>query len=720
MILKNVSYFQEKENLTEKKETILIIDCKKCLEKEENLIRNKHCLYCLFYNLFLYKDRKFDLISILYSDHLIQSHQFEPFLDYYKKLKKINKIIKKFINVRRVKCSFEEFRCNLFHNFSRVYRIREFEYYDPIFIYKTFLKVNSDFKETELKNPVCQKCQNYVENLLEDLLKIFNNLELIKEFKIFKNKNSNFYEFLLASPFDLPNKTQEYRKLPPKENYLLLATYNIGNYENFQIWIHQLPCENEKLYSIKLILEEDEDEDYFNRIINDIVLNVEVTEFERIIPLEKLIDLYKDESIELLKSKYRLSEHTLEKYGFIAALKKLYLYKIFPLLIDDQIEEIFLDSPNDEIYLNHQKYGRCRTDIRFNSKEIERFKTFFRLYSGKRLDYMNPSIKLVIKNHYFNCRFAIDIEPIQIDTFALDIRKLNKNVFTIQDLLKNETVDPIIAAFLYFILLRRRNITITGETDTGKTTLINTLDLLAPKEFRKIYVENVTESLKQLDLGKHQLKYRVDSLEDHPLKKYSKSNIIKTLLHRTPDIIYLGEILTKEEAEAMFHCLAAGLKGFQTVHSNNIESLINRFLYHFNINESCLSDLDLLILMKKEFNKRRIFSISEIKENKSNGNKFNDVIFQYDPLSKNWKLLKSLYETKILTEIIQYENLSKEKFNSFIEVYTEIFKFISKIERLDKIELINLFHKLSYYSFISIESLNHFWNEWKNKRDLKP
>lgn len=72
-----------------------------------------------------------------------------------------------------------------------------------------------------------------------------------------------------------------------------------------------------------------------------------------------------------------------------------------------------------------------------------------------------------------------------------------------------------------------------------------------------------------------------------------------------------------------------------------------------------------------------------------------------------------------MTEITQYENLSKEKFNSFIKVYTEIFKFISKIERLDKIELINLFHKLSYYSFISIESLNQFWNEWKNKRALK-
>ncbi|GAG06926.1 unnamed protein product, partial [marine sediment metagenome] len=268
-----------------------------------------------------------------------------------------------------------------------------------------------------------------------------------------------------------------------------------------------------------------------------------------------------------------------------------------------------------------QKFGRCRTKINLNLKEIERLKTMARLYSGKRLDYMNPSIKLVIKNQYFYCRFAIDVDPIQIHNFALDIRKLNKNIFTIQDLLKNGTLNPLMTAFLYCNLLRKTNITITGKTDTGKTTLINTLDLLTPKEFRKIYVENVTESLKQFEFGKHQLKYQVDSLEDYLTQRYSKSNIIKTLLHRTPDIIYLGEILTKEEAEAMFHCLAAGLKGFQTIHGNDIDSLMNRFLHHFKINESCLYDLDLIILMKKERNIRRVHSIYEIGECKSENDK---------------------------------------------------------------------------------------------------
>ncbi|MFX0141950.1 MAG: ATPase, T2SS/T4P/T4SS family, partial [Candidatus Hodarchaeota archaeon] len=400
------------------------------------------------------------------------------------------------------------------------------------------------------------------------------------------------------------------------------------------------------------------------------------------------------------------------------ALKKLNLDKLFPLLIDDFIEEIFLDSPKDEIYINHQCYARCRTDIKFNLKEIDRIKTLFRLYSGKRLDFMNPIIKFVIKNKYFYCRFSIDVEPIQINNFALDIRKLNKNILTIQDLLKSRTIDSLIASFLYFNILRRKNITVTGETDTGKTTLINALDLLTPKEFRKIYIENITESLNQIEYGKHQLKYKVDSLDESIIEKYSKSNQIKTLLHRTPDIIFLGEILTKDEAKAMFHCLAAGLRGFQTIHSKNIDSLLNRFIYHFKINRSCLNDLDLVILMKKDFSERRVVGLFEVNKSPDKKNKLYNSIFEYNPETKKWILTKPLYETNVILETKKYENLTNENFLAYIKIYNEIFEFFLGINKIDNFELIEFFHKISYYSFISIESLNNFWHNWKKIRSL--
>ena len=168
----------------------------------------------------------------------------------------------------------------------------------------------------------------------------------------------------------------------------------------------------------------------------------------------------------------------------------------------------------------------------------------------------------------------------------------------------------------------------------------------------------------------------------------------------------------------MFHCLAAGLRGFQTVHANSIRSLINRFLFHFEINKSCLSDLGLLILMKKELNERRIVTIAEICDDKSLGEGLYDLIFRYDPIFKNWKLLKPLYDTKVITDLRKYENFNREQFISIIKIYTEIFELTSKIKGLSKVELNVFFNQISYFSSTSFNSLKDFWSEWKKKWNL--
>ena len=460
--------------------------------------------------------------------------------------------LQKIEDLRYRECLFKDFTCRVFSDVNSVFRLKNESFLDPIRIYSDLHKLQNVINESQKIYPNCNNCVQKIKFFTGSIISMMNKLSIIKDFKNFEKINTNvetskYYEYLLTQQYVFSEFNNKVNTIRIGET--LLEKYDIGKENFFQISIYARERESEKNYIINYNINTLTN-DIFERITEITAKNIGLLKLDQIVPLEFLIRMYENLAIKEINTHYNLLENERNKIGYYTALKKLNMEKLFPLLIDDYIEEIFLDSPHNEIYLNHQIYGRCRTDIKLNIKEIERLKTFFRLYSGKRLDYMNPSIKFVIKNSYFHCRFAIDIEPIQIDTFALDIRKLNKNVFTIQDLLKNGTINSLIAAFLYFIILRKRNITITGETDTGKTTLINALDLMAPKEFRKIYVENVTESLKQSDLGKHQLKYCVNSLEDNQSKKYSKSNIIKTLLHRTPDIIYLGEILTKEEAEA--------------------------------------------------------------------------------------------------------------------------------------------------------------------------
>jgi type IV secretory pathway ATPase VirB11/archaellum biosynthesis ATPase len=719
-----LSHFQVKDTLDDKEEKTLIINCSLCSFLEEGRNFTSECINCVIKNIYLNKSSIKKTTSVKRSENFIEYYQISSILGFFNKTSSIRKIWKKIENIGNIKCKYQEFNCRIETLFNSPFSTINNPIYEPISIFNYILNKINEFKEAEVINFDCQKCGKKVLSLLENVLDVLNKLDIINKYKKFSfNNNSadsimNFYNHIIfETPLtSITNQLTNNSFIESGSD--VIETYSIGKEKIFQILIFDVINEYEKHYVVKFSFQSSGEEDFFKIIVKDAKNNLKLLDSNKIIPLEELIRFYWTSAKYYLASKYKLPENEIESISFVSALHKLKIEKIFPLLMDDQIEEIFLDSPKEKVYINHQKFGRCRTDIKLDIKDIERLKTFLRLYSGRRLDFSNPSIKVVIKNKYFYCRFAIDVGPVQLYDFALDIRKLNKNIYTIQDLLKNGSLNPTISAFLYFLIIRRVNITVTGETDTGKTTLINALDLLTPKEFRKVYVENIIESLDQSMYQKHQLKYQVDSLEEHPTHQTSKQNQIKYLLHRTPDIIYLGEILTKEEAEAFFHCLAAGLKGFQTIHSNNIDSFLNRIIHHFKIHISCLSDLGLLILMKKNRQRRIITSIVEMKNNIVEANEIYNILFKFEPHLKDWTTFKSLYESNLVKQIRKYEDLSQDKFLTLFELYQDVFKTLYQIEKLDINKLIVLFDQLSFYSLTNVETLCMFWENWKNSFSL--
>ena len=715
------SFFYIKEIFNPELEKRVIIECLECLSKS-NSTPDKNCIDCILKVSYLNRKNAINSILVKKANYIVNSEKLKFLMDYFKIRNKIKKEIEKLdVNVNK-KCTFFEFNCEYklkVKNF--LYKVKKNDYLNPIVIYdgiKTLIDKNNP---NENMNNLCMGCIKKYQDTLKHISELLQNLEIIRNFNQFKTSSQItdattrfFSSFLFGINYQLKKNKVIEDKIPvdPLEEYL------IGPNKCYKVRIYKLLNTYEMKYVISFATKRELERDYISKIINDVVFNLKLSELSEVVPLEELLKHYKEEAQLYLESKYQLALHDKIKIAFISAIKKINLEKILPLLIDDFVEEIFLDSPSDNIYLNHQKFGRCRTDINFSLDEIERLKTFLRIYSGNRLDYTNPSIKVVVKNEYFNCRFAIDIDPIQVYKFALDIRKLNKNVLNIQDLLKNGTLNSEIAAFLYFLILYRTNITTTGETDTGKTTLINALDLLTPKEFRKVYIENVIESLNELEYDKHQLKYQVDSLHDDMNNYPSKHSQIKNLLHRSPDIIYLGEILTKEEAEAMFHCLSAGLKGFQTIHSNTVASLINRILFHFKIDFSCLRDLGIIIFLKKSRNRRFVFSISEINSKEKDLINSIKTIFKFDPKTQQWHKLESIFDLEVIMKMLEYEFFNEGELIALIETYTEIFESLKNMDKFENTQLVNLFDQLAYFSYQGISEVLAFWESWKNSRGL--
>ena len=713
--------FYIKEIFNPDLEKRVILDCFECNSKTDG-VPNKNCIDCVLKVSYLNRNNAINSILIQNSNYLLNSDKLKLLMDYFKIQNKIKKEIEKLEVKINKKCPFFEFNCEYKLKLKKfLNKNQKNAYLNPVVIYNDLKTISKKKNPNDNLNDLCMSCIKKYQYNLAQILEKLQNLEIISHFDRFKTSNQThdittrfFSSFFFGSNFLVKkNKNIKDKSLSePLEEYL------IGQMKCYKVRIYKLLNTHEKKYAINFATKRDFERDIISKIISDVISNLKLLELSEVVPLEVLLNRYKEAALLYLESKYQLSLDDKTRIAFASAIKKINLEKIFPLLIDDFVEEIFLDSPSDKIYVNHQKFGRCRTDIKFSLNELERLKTLLRIYSGRRLDFTNPSIKVVLKNEYFNCRFAIDVDPIQVYKFALDIRKLNKNVLNIQDLLKSGTLNSEVAAFLYFLILHRINITATGETDTGKTTLINALDLLAPKEFRKVYVENVIESLNELEYDKHQLKYQVDSFQDDINNYPSKHSQIKNLLHRSPDLIYLGEILTKEEAEAMFHCLSAGLKGFQTIHSNSVTSLINRILYHFKIEFSCLNDLGVIIFLKKSRNRRYIFSICEINPKEKVLNNIIIPIFKFDPKIKQWLKLENFCDLKVITEILEYEFYKEDELITLIEIYSEIFETIKNINKLEKLQLIKFFDQLAYFSYQGLNEILVFWESWKNTRGL--
>ncbi len=361
-----------------------------------------------------------------------------------------------------------------------------------------------------------------------------------------------------------------------------------------------------------------------------------------------------------------------KRFALTLTLQYLKISKIFPLLVDPSIEEIFLDSKEECLYINHQKVGRCRTKTHLQQQEIEALKTHLRLESKRRFDRLQSSLIHVINNDFFHCRFSFDQSPSHWINFALDIRKMNKEIFTLVDLIKLKTLSVKMGVFLVFCILNQINLTIAGEINSGKTTLLNALDLFIPNEYRKIYVEETIETLDMPDNRSHQLKFIVEP--DTNGENKSKEKEIYKLLHRSGDFIILGEILNKNESQALFQCLSAGLRGLQTTHALNMEGLINRWVIHYKIDRNCLNDLGIVLIMKKIKKRRIIQSINEVTYIPQTNQTEINPIFLYDPLNHAWNQEISVSNLKILKEINTYIHLPDSK-------YEEISSIIEKIIR---------------------------------------
>src|SRR5208282_5681286 len=146
---------------------------------------------------------------------------------------------------------------------------------------------------------------------------------------------------------------------------------------------------------------------------------------------------------------------------------------------------------------------------------------------------------------------------------------------------------------------------------------LNALDEAMNPQLRRIYIEDAVETKDLLSRGYHQMKLKVDPLERGGEGSRTKSAEIIKILHRSPDLVVLGEIQSEEHSRAFFHALSAGIRGLQTFHASSTQQAIRRWTEMHGISKANLLDLDIMVEMarpEKLGSRRQVQSVALLVE----------------------------------------------------------------------------------------------------------
>ena len=203
-------------------------------------------------------------------------------------------------------------------------------------------------------------------------------------------------------------------------------------------------------------------------LLEELMVKIIQNLIEENMPDDELLEDYINDEIDNTLVGYDLNSLEREHIFNLIQNEIMGYGPITPLLNDNAITEIMVNAP-DEIYVEIDgKIVKDETVSFINDKHIIR--TIQRIVQplGRTIDAANPMVDARLRD---GSRLNAIIPPLSLKGPVLTIRKFNKKLENIDDLLRNGSLTVNMARFLEAAVMAKLNIVISGGTATCKTTL---------------------------------------------------------------------------------------------------------------------------------------------------------------------------------------------------------------------------------------------------------
>ena len=296
------------------------------------------------------------------------------------------------------------------------------------------------------------------------------------------------------------------------------------------------------------------------------------------------------------------------------------------LLADPKVQDVNVNSPNGEIpiFIVHQDYGDCYTNIYPTHLEVESWATKLRLISGRPLDEANPILDTELKVEGFSSRVAALTAPLNPSGLAFSFRRHRDYPWTFPLYMQPKVryMNALAAGLISFLIDNNAAILVAGTRSSGKTSLLGSFLVEIMRRTRVLTIEDTFE-LPQESMRK--LGYNIESLKvasalSAPGSEVDPSIGIRSTLRLGDSAIFVGEVRSKE-AIALFEAMRVGAAAnvvAGTIHADSPYGVYDRVVNDIGVPKTSFKAIDIIVITNPVISGlkryKRVLRVTEVRK----------------------------------------------------------------------------------------------------------
>ena len=300
-------------------------------------------------------------------------------------------------------------------------------------------------------------------------------------------------------------------------------------------------------------------------------LNLVVTATSQATPslIDKNIGFLRKGGIRIPKIK--VTPRELEGITYLFLREKLGLGALDPLIVDPYIEDISCSGMGN-IFIEHKIFKSLQSNVNFASfDELDAFVQWLSERVKKPVTFKAPIADATLPDgSRINIVYGRDVSK-RGSNFS--IRKFNDVPLSVFEILEFGTINYQMLAYLSLAIGNGMNVFVSGETASGKTTLLNALTTFIPPMAKVVTIEDTPE----LQVPhRNWIREVVQSTKaENTDSGVTMFDLLRAALRQRPDEIMVGEIRGKE-GNIAFQAMQTGHSVMATFHAASVEKLIQR------------------------------------------------------------------------------------------------------------------------------------------------